>query len=578
MTPEKIKQDIGGGVPREEGVVSPENIIKSVYGDPAVAERGSVGATQEVRDARVDAEMAKELEGLERLRALEKLKAPTGINPLEIKAAGEFEAVTEEEIDTLFAKVEAGEPVKTSFVESAEKARSAAQYLLEEVNRAVQEKSPLVREKIEAAGNWYKKQPLKYKVLASVGLIGAASASAMVGGTVGTAIATAAFTGSFAQRTLGGIATFLTTEGVLKKAAEKKGRERTKWEARRHMFEAATLGLLTGSGAVAGAAKNVSEMTGLKDFFADTYHYWFPKEDAPAILQNAVKPMPTAEVLGGTILTAGDYTETAQAGDSVWKLAKHQLEAHFGQRFTDMTEAQKNYLIDTIKDRVAEDPEKFGLTDVDKIAIGQKIDFSGAFQDQKIIEGAFDHVGVEASGSEAVPDIGAPVASDANLEASFNRGFGAPETSSIEEAGRVAMPAVSEGVPVNIANEIAAGNFEHVPPEIIQKTDQAIAHDIEKIYSWKFLFFGGSQIEEWEIIKAQDASAILETAKTTDAAFGAPTGGVLDGAELANRQEMQDYLKNLVVQSGVAPTGGEKVEDFIKRAAITSLMGGESAG
>lgn len=71
--------------------------------------------------------------------------------------------------------------------------------------------------------------------------------------------------------------------------------------------------------------------------------------------------------------------ETAKPGDSVWRMAERQLEQRI-PGFQDLNEAQKTYLVDAIKDRIAENPEKFGLTDPDKLAIGQKIDFSSVFE------------------------------------------------------------------------------------------------------------------------------------------------------------------------------------------------------
>lgn len=148
---------------------------------------------------------------------------------------------------------------------TAENLLSAADKQTEKIEKEIKQEKSWIREKVEKAGDWYKKQPLKYKILFSLGCVGAASASAAVGGAVGLAIATAAFTGSFGQRALGGIATFVTVEGLLKKSSEeglffkrKEKRKRTKWEARRHTFEAAVLAALVGSGKFAEGIKNVA--------------------------------------------------------------------------------------------------------------------------------------------------------------------------------------------------------------------------------------------------------------------------------------------------------------------------------
>lgn len=154
-----------------------------------------------------------------------------------------------------------------------------------------------VLEKARSTGEWYKKQPLKYKLLLSASLFAAASAPAVLAGaTIGT-IVTAAFVGSLGQRALGGLATFVATEAWLKKSAEKGGRERTKAEATRHTIEAAVLGMLVGSGYAAEGLKNISDATGLTTLITDAYHFWLPPEDVTKIMEAVKAPFsetPTA--------------------------------------------------------------------------------------------------------------------------------------------------------------------------------------------------------------------------------------------------------------------------------------------
>jgi len=70
-----------------------------------------------------------------------------------------------------------------------------------------------------------------------------------------------------------------------------------------------------------------------------------------------------------------------QKGDSLWKIIDKQLENQEG--YADLNEAQKTYVIDALKDKVAADPKKFGLDNIDKLKIGQKIDLSELFQDKQ---------------------------------------------------------------------------------------------------------------------------------------------------------------------------------------------------
>ena len=95
-------------------------------------------------------------------------------------------------------------------------------------------------DRIRKIGESYNKVPLKYKFLIGAGLgIGSVALS-------GTAAAGCTLC-LFSQRILGGAGTFVMIEGLLQRAAEKGGRERGKWEKRRHSVEAAILGAAVGS-------------------------------------------------------------------------------------------------------------------------------------------------------------------------------------------------------------------------------------------------------------------------------------------------------------------------------------------
>lgn len=104
----------------------------------------------------------------------------------------------------------------------------------------------------------------------------------------------------------------------------------------------------------------------------------------------AVPPAETPVISG---VAPEDFIEAAQKGDSIWKMAERQLAEHYGQKFTGLNEAQKTYIIDAIKDRVAENQESFGLADVDKIKIGQKVDLSSIFNDEEGMARLFNQTG-----------------------------------------------------------------------------------------------------------------------------------------------------------------------------------------
>ena len=85
------------------------------------------------------------------------------------------------------------------------------------------------------------------------------------------------------------------------------------------------------------------------------------------------------------------YIETVHKGDSVWKITKRVLEKKIGKEFDFLDEGQKRYLIDAIKDKIADNPEKFGLSEknIDLIHPGEKINFSPIFEDKEFLKEIF---------------------------------------------------------------------------------------------------------------------------------------------------------------------------------------------
>ena len=59
--------------------------------------------------------------------------------------------------------------------------------------------------------------------------------------------------------------------------------------------------------------------------------------------------------------------------------------------FAGLNEAQQTYIIDAIKDKVAADPQSFGLTDVDVLEVGQELDLSSIFNDADNVTEVFSN-------------------------------------------------------------------------------------------------------------------------------------------------------------------------------------------
>ena len=72
-------------------------------------------------------------------------------------------------------------------------------------------------------------------------------------------------------------------------------------------------------------------------------------------------------------------------------MAGKQLEAHYGKTFDNLNPAQKTYVIDALKDKIAQNPAEFGLKNIDKIKIGQKIDFSTLLKNNESVSKIFEH-------------------------------------------------------------------------------------------------------------------------------------------------------------------------------------------
>jgi len=258
----------------------------------------------------------------------------------------------------------------------------------------------------------YRKMPLRYKLLISAGLLSGGIAAGAIGGATGAALATGVITGRWFQRVFGGAATAVGLEALIKRSQEKKEEKQVvkefeksildvleknnaqlddkifelekgkKAKAIRRYVLAGTAGVLVGSGLVGKAIRNVFNII-------DTH----PFKGAP-IESHSKSPLigvqPEATKVSPPPI---ENIVEVQKGDSIWKIAAKQLEQRFGDKFNSLNEAQKTYVIDAIKDKVAAHPEKFGLTDVDQLKVGQKIDFSAIFEKNEELQKIFEKAG-----------------------------------------------------------------------------------------------------------------------------------------------------------------------------------------
>ncbi|MFP4616826.1 MAG: hypothetical protein ACLFNR_01545 [Candidatus Paceibacterota bacterium] len=86
------------------------------------------------------------------------------------------------------------------------------------------------------------------------------------------------------------------------------------------------------------------------------------------------------------------YVAEVKESGSVWKAVEEKIGSHF-EGFDNFNEAQKTYLLDAIKDKIAEDPDRFGMEGVDNIDIvqsGQRIDLSTIMKEEEAITRMFE--------------------------------------------------------------------------------------------------------------------------------------------------------------------------------------------
>ncbi|MBI4095055.1 MAG: hypothetical protein HY435_02590 [Candidatus Liptonbacteria bacterium] len=203
------------------------------------------------------------------------------------------------------------------------------------------------------------------------------------------------------------------------------------------------------------------------------------------------------------------YAETAERGDSIWKIASRLLEKHYGSDFANLNEAQKTYIIDAIKDKVAADPGAFGLENVDRIVPGETIDFGPIFSDADSVQEVFKNAGnLSESTMHAIVENNEKLAHWAGehpgealtSERVHEILSGAPPEAPVGES----IPgAVGEGAPVSHVPETPADwrmNLPAEPPgnveELLQHYRGGVVEDISRA-DWR-LNLPENPPEDWK--------------------------------------------------------------------------------
>lgn len=185
-----------------------------------------------------------------------------------------------------------------------------------------------------------------------------------------------------------------------------------------------------------------------------------------------VAPEAEPEQLGGPTMEAPieaelNFVETAKPGDSVWRMAERQLSVNLGEEYQNLNEAQKTHLIDLVKDRIAENPAEFGLSDIDKIKPGQKIDFSSVLQEKPAV-----HDYIERAKALTEGEMENISRNNAALESWAGAHPGEELTS--EKVGEILnLPSVAETEAI-VSSEAAPEAY--TPPEMSPKETEELYH------------------------------------------------------------------------------------------------------
>ena len=440
--------------------------------------------------------------------------------------------------------------------------------------------------KYREAGEFYKKQPLRNKIFISAGLLGLGFGAATLGGVVGSGVGTAALIGATTQRLFGSAATFVTVEGILKAAEESKtgGKERSEAVKIMHTAEAAILAALVGGGAGGYIMHHWNEwsLRGIGEGFKSS--------DAAAIEKASANTSPSETPKAGTKLELGVLATSASAteyvvpkGGSVWAGLSEKLGHQPG--FEKLSEGQKSYVIDTLKNKLSvmsdADLKTMGISsgNIDKVGVGDKINFDKILNNTKLIEVATDHAknlspeqihNIETShavstGGEADPTP-ARIIPEGSIEA-------IPTPAEVIPEGDVSTPAQI------IPDTTIPQNFTPASPEDLAEASKTVRVDLDRIIgkSGGFLGFGGTHgidTPHWKDPRLGFANKTMdEVMNATGRPNGLLPGGEKIGVENYQKVvDMQKYLTGVKTYSTLTPMSGEKVADYIKRAAIALLQ------
>mgnify|MGYP000671079982 CR=1 FL=1 len=265
--------------------------------------------------------------------------------------------------------------------------------------------------------------------------------------------------------------------------------------------------------------------------------------------------------LVGEIQQTPEYI--VQPGDNIWKIIENKLEAH--DVFRGLSEGQRTYLIDELKDRVSamspQELKEFGIGsgDPNLIKAGEHLDFSKIMDTESVNSGVFD--------AENLTDAQV-VSIEANNIKIADWAEAHPNTQ------------LNEGVVDKILNGEMVGDQPAgiLDVAILEKVDNLVTQEVESLYGSEGVFGGGflstpgERSVDWLDIKTKTVDAVMSKNTFPDEDIW---GDEIESVGINSEKivtKTQEYLRNLIDTTGVQPNLGENVEEYMKRATLVSVQ------
>lgn len=463
-----------------------------------------------------------------------------------------------------------------------------------------------VLDKIRSVGKKWNSLPKHYKLLFAGGLFLSGAGATIVGSAVfGGAVVSLAT----ASRALAGAGAFAGFEEIMRKSHERKtGKPITEEAAARQTILAGTLAVLIGS-MLPTAMHNMLDFAEPVEGMVVTGKLTTPLllpdevlESSKAAhnkglldLEQAIKEgnpetiRLTEETLGLTheealksihdlsitppteeefyaathptetsqLKAAEGYTETAEPGDSVWKMTERQLEAQYGEKFTELPTEKQTYIINAVKERIAQHPGSFGMVDANKLDVGQSINFGQILNDKEFMDGQFADVKeIKTLEEITVKETTTP---EQKIGEEVVSEQGEPEDLLKAELGEREF---EQTIYASEKSAISQSIQNH--PEIPLLADIQLKGIVKEIFGSKGGFLGFGSSDGMKIFNSFADRSVDEITKLD--------ARTLELNEGANTGKMQDFLDQAREKTHVKAMPGEKVGDYLHRATTIAII------